>query len=275
MEKNDKMHLKRWLTALVGLPILFFLVGPGPRWLLHLFLLFLAIAGLMEFYKFAAPKISTPVRVLSYLVTSSLFVAIHFMQINLILFVLLLWAVLPLIYYLFSHPSPDSQRTDQIGKVILGPIYLCLPLAMLVLIDLYPQGNGKMWIFFLLVVIFSNDTGAYYSGKFFGKHKLYEAISPNKTWEGAIGGVFLSLILSHLFLRLFPFQPVDAGIIVLIIILSIVGQIGDLVESMLKRNHGIKDSGGILPGHGGILDRIDGLIFAIPVLYIYLYGILL
>jgi phosphatidate cytidylyltransferase len=182
---------------------------------------------------------------------------------------------IPLVFYLFSHPTPDQQWTNDIGKTVLGPIYIGLPLSMIVCIDLYPKGDGKMWLFFLLVVIFASDTGAYYAGRYFGRHKLYEAISPNKTWEGAIGGLLLSLILSTLFLRIFPFHSLGLETIFLIIALSISGQIGDLVESMLKRNHGAKDSGAILPGHGGILDRIDGLLFAIPVLYLYLYGIIL
>jgi phosphatidate cytidylyltransferase len=269
------MHLRRWITALVGLSLLFFLVGPGPRWLLHSFILFLAIAGLIEFYRLTAPRIPNFVRILSYLVTSSLFIAFYLRQINLAPFIILMWTFFPLIFYLFSHPTPDRQWTDDIGKTALGPIYIGLPLSMLVCIDFYPKGDGKMWIFFLLVVIFASDTGAYYAGRYLGKHKLYEAISPNKTWEGAIGGLLLSLILSNLFLRIFPFQPLNAGIIILVFVLAITGQIGDLVESMLKRNHGAKDSGGILPGHGGILDRIDGLLFAIPVLYVYLYGLML
>jgi phosphatidate cytidylyltransferase len=269
------MHLKRWLTALVGLPLLFFLVGPGPGWLFHSFVLFLAITGLVEFYRFAAPGISRVVRILSYLITSALFISFYFRQINIAPFIIIMWAFTPLIYYLFAHPNPDQQWTDDIGKTILGPVYIGLPLAMLVCIDIYPKGNGEMWIFFLLVVIFASDTGAYYAGRYLGRHKLYESISPNKTWEGAIGGLLLGLILSTLFLRIFRFHSLDGGIIILVVVLVIMGQIGDLAESMLKRNHGVKDSGNILPGHGGILDRIDGLLFAIPVLYLYLYGLIL
>lgn len=268
------MHLKRWLTALVGIPLLFFLIGPGPRSLLYCFLLLLAIFGLIEFYRMAASELPQTVRIMSYLITSLLFVSFYFMQISLAPFIILLWTFIPLIFFLFARPTPDRKWTADIGKAILGSVYIGLPLSMLVMIDLYPKGNGKMWIFFLLVVIFSNDTGAYYFGRIFGKHKLYESISPNKTWEGAAGGLFLSLVLSHLFLRLFPFHKVTADIMILVIVLSVMGQIGDLAESMLKRNHGVKDSGGILPGHGGILDRIDGLLFAIPVLYVYLYGLM-
>jgi len=120
-------------------------------------------------------------------------------------------------------------------------------------------------------VIFASDTGAFYFGRLFGAHKLYEAISPGKTWEGAVGGLFSSVIAAALFLRLVRLQPLNLEVLILAFVLSVSGQVGDLTESMLKRNHGVKDSGHLLPGHGGILDRIDGLLFAIPILYVYLY----
>jgi phosphatidate cytidylyltransferase len=144
--------------------------------------------------------------------------------------------------------------------------YICLPLSLLVFIDRHPAGN--VWIFFLLAVIFASDTGAFYFGRFFGRHKLYPSVSPGKTWEGAVGGLISSLFIALIFFRIFA--AFGAGILILAGILSIAGQIGDLVESMLKRSCGVKDSGKLLPGHGGFLDRLDGMIFALPVLYIYL-----
>jgi phosphatidate cytidylyltransferase len=130
--------------------------------------------------------------------------------------------------------------------------------------------NGSYWIFFLLIVTFANDTGAFYFGKSMGRHKLYEAVSPNKTWEGAIGGLLSSLIIAFIFLRIFQLHKLSIYIFILVLIMSIASQLGDLCESMIKRIQGIKDSGNLLPGHGGMLDRIDGLLFSIPVLYFYL-----
>jgi phosphatidate cytidylyltransferase len=190
-------------------------------------------------------------------------------QILLAPFIFTLWAFIPMAFYMFTHPTPNQQRTSDIGKAVLGPVYVGVPLSMLLHIDrYYPDGNT--WIFFLLAVIFAGDTGAFYFGKFFGKHKLFEAVSPGKTWEGAIGGLLASLVAAILFLHVFSFHRVSVGIIAVVLCMSVTGQIGDLAESMLKRNHGVKDSGNILPGHGGILDRIDGLLFSIPVLYAYL-----
>lgn len=171
-------------------------------------------------------------------------------------------------YFMLTHSSPKPKWTQEMGKLVLGAVYIALPLAMLVMIYFHP--NGKRWIFFLLAVTFANDTGAFYFGRLFGKHKLYESISPGKTWEGAIGGVLCSIIIAFWFLLIFRFQEIDLRLVALILALPIAGQVGDLAESMLKRNHGVKDSGKILPGHGGILDRIDGLLFSIPILYIFL-----
>ena len=171
---------------------------------------------------------------------------------------------------MLTQPVPNRRNTTDIGKAVLGPIYVGLPLVMLLHIDMYYPRKGNIWIFFLLVVVFANDTGAFYLGKLFGKHRLYEAMSPGKTWEGAIGGGLCSVLAAFWFLRIIPLHPLDLSILGLVFFISIVAPIGDLVESMMKRAHGIKDSGKILPGHGGILDRVDGLLFAIPGLYLFL-----
>ncbi len=261
------MHLKRWLTAIVLLPILIFLIGPAPRWIFHFFLYVVSVAGLVEFYKIGNAHLPKFVRWSCYLLTLLLFFAIHVRQILVAPIIISLWALVPMTYFMLALPLPDQRSTEDIGKAVLGPIYVALPLAALELIDMLPKGN--LWIFFLLSVIVANDTFAFYVGRLFGRHKLHEAISPGKTWEGAIGGIIGSLFAAILFLRIIPIHPLNVQILVLAFVLSVSGQAGDLGESMLKRGHGFKNSGRILPGHGGILDRIDGLIFAIPVLYLY------
>lgn len=121
-----------------------------------------------------------------------------------------------------------------------------------------------------LIMLWANDTGAYLSGRAFGKHKLFERHSPKKTWEGFIGGVVISagaaLIISHFYSEM-PWLHW----VVMAVIIGTFGTMGDLVESMFKRSIDVKDSGGILPGHGGLLDRFDGLFIAAPVVYTYLY----
>ena len=264
------MHLKRWLTGIIALPILIYLIGFGPREIFYSLLYLVSFAGLMEFYRIAAPGLPKFVRWSGYFLTLLLFLAIYMRQVLLAPVIIAFWAFVPMTCFLFTPPSSSRQNISEIGKAVLGPVYVGLPLAMLLHIDRYYPTQGKIWIFFLLAVIFASDTGAFYFGKLFGKHKLYEAISPGKTWEGAIGGLLCSIITALWFLHILPLHQIDLTVLVLVPALSITGQIGDLAESMLKRNYGVKDSGKILPGHGGILDRIDGLLFSIPILYIFL-----
>lgn len=264
------MHLKRWLTGVISLPILIFLIGFAPRWIFYLFVYGVTITGLIEFYRITAAHLPHHVSWTIAILILLLFVALYFRQALVVPFIIILWAFLPMVLYMLTPRTPRQQWTTEISIALLGPVYVGLPLALLMMIDQYPRGNGNMWIFFLLVVIFAADTGAFYCGRIFGRHKLHKRISPGKTWEGAIGGLLGSLFAGLLFLHIVSLHKLDLGILILVVILSIAGQIGDLSESMLKRNHGAKDSGHILPGHGGILDRIDGLLFAIPVLYLYL-----
>jgi len=267
-ERGVYMHMKRWLTGIISAPFLIYMIGPGPWWLFYSFLFVAAIVGLVEFYKMAPSSLPKIVRWFSYLITFLLFLIFSIKQVWLAPVIIVLWAIVPMTFYMLTHPLPDEQWIADIGRAVLGPIYICLPLAMLILIDMCPQGH--IWIFFLLIVIFANDTGAFYSGRLLGKHKLYEAVSPNKTWEGAVGGLVGSLIAALIFLYFFKINELKPSILILVLLLSAMAQIGDLAESMLKRIYGIKDSGKILPGHGGLLDRIDAILFSIPVLYVYI-----
>ncbi len=133
------------------------------------------------------------------------------------------------------------------------------------------ETTGAAWLFVTLGIAFGSDTVAYFFGRAWGKHKLYPEVSPKKTWEGSVGGLVGGVLSTCGFgsLWLLPDLPL-AHAIPLGILGSAAGQIGDLVESMCKRGYGVKDSGNLLPGHGGMLDRIDGLLFVAPVVYLYL-----
>jgi phosphatidate cytidylyltransferase len=130
---------------------------------------------------------------------------------------------------------------------------------------------GRNWVFFALFTTWASDTTAFFIGRKLGRHKLAPNISPGKTWEGATGGILGAIIVSILFFTATPFHlPLTYWqAIPLSILVSIFGQVGDLVESLLKRNMGVKDSGKLMPGHGGILDRMDSIIFAGIVVYYY------
>jgi phosphatidate cytidylyltransferase len=130
---------------------------------------------------------------------------------------------------------------------------------------------GRDWLLLALVATFGSDTAAYFIGKALGKHKLAPSISPGKTWEGAVAGLFGAVIISLLFTLNTPVQ-IALGYgqaVILGLIISVSGQLGDLVESLLKRNTGVKDSGKLMPGHGGLLDRMDSVVFAGVAVYLY------
>jgi len=170
-----------------------------------------------------------------------------------------------------KKPNPFMN----VAYTILGIIYVVLPFIMLFHLGFY-NGNGFSNIysyeiilgFFLL--LWTNDTGAYLFGRFLGKHRLFERISPKKTWEGSAGGGVLTIGVA-IILAIFFTNLNQTNWIVLAIFVAIFGGLGDLVESMLKRSLNIKDSGNLLPGHGGILDRFDGLLLSVPFIYSYLY----
>ena len=127
--------------------------------------------------------------------------------------------------------------------------------------------NGLPLFFFVLFNIWATDSGAYFIGRALGKRKLWPEISPKKTVEGAIGGIASALVLTVIFQLIHPLFSFSEALLAAIVI-AVFGQMGDLVESALKRHYGVKDSGNILPGHGGILDRFDSLIFVLPILHV-------
>jgi len=155
------------------------------------------------------------------------------------------------------------------GKLIFTVIYTALPFGFALGLPKYSiNDNSFSWeVFLLFVLIWSSDSFAYFTGRLFGKHKMAPKISPKKTWEGFAGGVFFTLILGYFIEQKFP--DLRGNWIVVGLLVSIFAPLGDLVESQLKRTFGVKDSGNIIPGHGGVLDRLDSFIIATPVVYLY------
>lgn len=164
--------------------------------------------------------------------------------------------------------SPLEQSLRDGAMTLFGVLYLGLTLGMLSMTRLLPQ--GEWLIFFLLLVTWASDTGAYYVGTLYGRHRLAPTISPKKTVEGLVGGLITAIIAGYL--ARWWFLPELSGLdcLILAALLTIAGLWGDLAESAMKRTVGMKDSGGILPGHGGMLDRLDSLLFATPVFYYYI-----
>ncbi|ERJ58312.1 phosphatidate cytidylyltransferase [Sphingobacterium paucimobilis] len=158
---------------------------------------------------------------------------------------------------------------NDIGYTLLGITYAGIPFLFFLALG-FIKGNFNYYIpLGFLLILWSNDTGAYLAGRSFGKRKLFERISPNKTWEGFIGGVLFAVAiafnLEQYFGSLTKWEWASMALII-----GVFGTLGDLVESMLKRSLGVKDSGHILPGHGGLLDRFDGLLMAAPLVFLFL-----
>ena len=157
-----------------------------------------------------------------------------------------------------------------IAYTITGILYAVLPFTFFHALA-YVGGSFNFHLpLAFLIMLWANDTGAYLSGYFFGRTKLFERHSPKKTWEGFVGGVLISAVAAYIISFYYRDLPWDRWVIIAILI-SCFGTLGDLVESMFKRSINIKDSGGILPGHGGLLDRFDGLLISAPIVYTYLF----
>ncbi|KRM08333.1 MAG: phosphatidate cytidylyltransferase [Liquorilactobacillus ghanensis] len=165
-----------------------------------------------------------------------------------------------LILLLYTVMTRNRFSFDDVGVLVLGALFVSLGFHYL----MAARQAGIDTLFFLLFIVWTTDSGAYMIGRKFGKHKLSPHISPNKTWEGSIGGTVAALIVGLVFNYFWPQAGNWIESCGIIILLSIIGQAGDLVESALKRFYGVKDSGRILPGHGGILDRFDSLLFVLP-----------
>lgn len=166
-----------------------------------------------------------------------------------------------------------SNPILSLAYIMLGQVYLTIPLSLLSYLAFgYDTDNGVYHYAFLLamfVFIWVNDSFAYLVGSLFGKHRMFERISPKKSWEGFFGGAVFSIAASFIFANFLPHLPLW-GWIGFALVMIIFGTLGDLIESLFKRTLNVKDSGTLLPGHGGILDRIDSVIFSIPALFIYI-----
>lgn len=184
--------------------------------------------------------------------------------------------ILPIIFILFisSLFRKSNQVFEELGLKTLGVIYISIPFAMFNLVEnmgLTGQANHEpLFLILFFVIVWANDTFAYLLGSAFGKHRLFERISPKKSWEGSIGGALSAILIAGLFGYFYSTLDIYSWVILAFIVV-VTASLGDLVESLLKRQVGVKDSGNIMPGHGGILDRFDAAIFAIPFYVALLY----
>lgn len=285
MNQNLKLRI---ITALIGVPVILSL------------LLFLGIEGVAIFawvistgmlFEFSKMFLSLPdaktktavllifntfVHALNYWLGIGISAAFLGLAPAFLLFILFLFMVPKLFNYggveaLNSEEGIKtlSRHVNEMMALSFGFIYCgWFPLLM---VNIRQAPQGRHWLLLTLIIVWSSDTFAYFAGKAFGKTKLYPMVSPKKTWEGAIGGTLGAVILAVAYAKFFGLSDSMLEIGAIALTVSVAAALGDLCESLIKRAANVKDSGSILPGHGGVLDRFDGVIFALPVMSAFLW----
>ena len=260
------MRFSREITAAIGAPFVIWLIGWSHEYVFDAVVALVAILTLIEFVNLGKHKgydIPLVLCVVLVAIIMAAFILEH-LSVELGVFAALLF--IPASYVFSRKPLEDSLPSSAVA--VLATTYVGMLTGSLIrLRNDFPEGSKL--VFFLLLVVWLGDSGAYYFGKSFGKHKLSPRISPKKTIEGLIGGIATSIIaaivIHFTFFKSFPLiHAILAGIL-----LSVAGVVGDLAESMWKRSADVKDSGTLLPGHGGFLDRFDSILFTAPILYCY------
>src|SRR5688500_11065332 len=265
--------MKRILTAVIVLPFLIASILIASLWWLFVLLAVAAmVLALLEFYLLAKKLQLKPDPAIGYVAGAAL-VTISLLNdpasVLLALFVIIALTIVTLVVATLSG-APFDKMIASAGATILGVLYIPLLGSHLVSLrtGFDPTLSAHLLSFFFMVLM-GADAGAYYVGRAFGKHKLAPSISPGKTWEGAVGGVLAALAMGALahfwFFRELPLKY----ILPLSVVMTLVGIFGDLAESALKRGAGAKDAANILPGHGGLLDRLDSLLFNAPLIYYF------
>jgi len=299
--------IKRIIVAAVGIPIAILIVYEGNI-IYTLTILLLSSLALYEFFKIATKKDCSPNYIIGFAFNGALILFLGFLpqilrikQLNPFHIVFFLLLVLTLYVILTMAAEEFRMKRNPMANIaltVLGNLYVSFSFASFIILrmlhnytDILPQSinsienhtsllnlfDDEFCMLFILFILFSvwiSDSSAYFIGRSFGKHKLAPRISPKKTWEGAvagfIGGAGSFVLLTTFFLNGFPLiHSIVVGVII-----GTIGQIGDLAESQLKRDAGVKDSSGLIPGHGGVLDRFDSLLLIMPVvaLYVLLIG---
>lgn len=279
---------QRFLVALVAVPILIlilYLPRPEPAWGL------IFIASLIAMYELFAmtlpPADRRPALVMGGLACAAFYwihplalrepfgVDVSFRWVRVAdaagtTIAVLLAVVVPGLYYLFKFRDIPSVAA-RLTATITGIVYAGFLTTYLALFKrLAPMSEGGHFVILVLVIAWLADTGGYFAGRFLGKAKLYAAVSPKKTWAGAYGGIAGSLLGVVVMKLAFLDWLSWFDVVAIAVVGGILGQLGDLTESLIKRSVGVKDSGALLPGHGGILDRIDAVLFIAPFVYAYI-----
>lgn len=267
-KKPPSNLLMRFGTAIVAAPLILLLIFKAPPWGVFALVVPAALLGCYELFSMTHPDDAISRwfgTLLGAVVCAGIFFGGGDPR------VLLTLLLLPIVGPMFTLFRLGDMKSAALRAAALGfgPLYIAAPLTLVGVMRRDHPVEGPAYVLFVLMFSWLADTGGYFGGRYFGKHKLYEAVSPKKTVEGAIGGVIGALVGGFIVRALcWPTLPA-LHLIALAVIAAIAGMAGDLAESLLKRSVGVKDSGNILPGHGGILDRVDATLLTATVVYLY------
>lgn len=266
--------LVRVITAVVGVSILLTAILFDQMSYMIVFLL-ITLFSIYEFYQLVKRSGAHPFMIWGLLSTALLFCLTFLIASSSVDFIyfLIVFVMLSSISGLAIFRKNREQIVYSIAYSVLGIIYIALPMSMMNFVAFQDGNFHYELIIGVLFCLWANDTGGYFVGKSIGKHKLYESISPNKTIEGSLGGLMLALVVAAGLFYMLEFLSLIEWL-GLAAIISVFGSIGDLAESLIKRNLQIKDSGTSIPGHGGFLDRFDGLFLALPFATLYIHLII-
>jgi phosphatidate cytidylyltransferase len=260
----------RLATAAVAIPVLLWLVFWAPLSLYRAVVLLFTFLAIIEYFRMAFPN-QTHLQGWGVLLGGSIALGIgNASPQSPAIFAggMMATVAFGLIAALLS-PGDPAQSIANIGRTLLGILYAGAFLPHLVWLRAEPGGDGAAWVLFVLAVGMGGDTGGYFAGRAFGRHLLMPSVSPKKTVEGAAGGIAANLVAGAIVKWLLLADVGWGEVLALSLVAGALAQVGDLCESLLKRAFGAKDSGWLLPGHGGVLDRADSLVF--PAVFVYYY----
>jgi phosphatidate cytidylyltransferase len=259
----------RLATAAVGAPLILLLLYRGPSWGFYLLALPATLIAAWELFNMTHPEDRVS-QVMGVAISAVVSVATYLSSADSRILATMILCV-PLAGPLLTLVRLGEMKTAALRACALGfaPLFVGIPITLLAVLRRDLGADGPGYVVLTIMFAWFGDTGGYFAGRFLGRHKLYEAVSPKKTVEGAVGslaGSVLGSLLAHFWFL--PSLPLAQGV-VLAVVAGAFGQAGDLGESVLKRSFGVKDSGAIVPGHGGILDRVDALMLTSAVTYLY------
>lgn len=261
---------QRIVAALIGATVLIGALYFGPYSYFLVFLLLVILAQL-EFYHLAGLDGMVPLKTFGTLTGVMVFIIMYLVESSYLRqdYYFIIFPVIMCIFLIKLYRPLDKKPFTSIAFTILGIVYVALPFSLMSMIVFRYGDYNPLIAIGILLILWASDTGAYFAGTRFGKRKLFERISPKKSWEGSIGGTILAILMSIVVGYNFELLPLWQWIGVATLIV-VGGTYGDLVESLFKRSILIKDSGNFIPGHGGFLDRFDGLLIAVPFIVAFL-----